>query len=79
MLKWIAYGQRSSALSCTGYIINGERSHTKDIERKTQNSGVTYDATTICRASAKDISQVVDMITYYGMLTDIFLLDYHAF
>jgi hypothetical protein len=79
LLKWIAYGPSSNASSCKGYIINGLRFHTKDVERETQNSGVTYDATTMCRASAKDVSQVVDVVTYYGILTDIILLDYHKF
>ncbi|KAK9929509.1 hypothetical protein M0R45_026605 [Rubus argutus] len=51
----------------------------KDIERETQNSGVTYDATSMCRASAKDNAQVADLVTYYGILTDIILLDYHVF
>ncbi|KAK9936381.1 hypothetical protein M0R45_013227 [Rubus argutus] len=78
-LKWIAYGPRNKALSLTGYIVNGQRFHTKDIERETQNSGVTYDATSMCRASAKDNAQVADLVTYYGILTDIILLDYHVF
>ncbi|KAK9943329.1 hypothetical protein M0R45_008939 [Rubus argutus] len=78
-LKWIAYGPRNSALSFTGYIINGQRFHTKDVERETQNSGVTYEATSMCRASAKDTAQVADLVTYYGRLTDIILLDYHVF
>jgi hypothetical protein len=33
----------------------------------------------MCRASAKDISQVVDVVTYYGILTEIILLDYNVF
>jgi hypothetical protein len=78
-LKWIAYGPRNKALSLTGYIVNGQRFHTKDIERETQNSGVTYEATSMCRASAKDNAQVADLVTYYGILTDIILLDYHVF
>jgi hypothetical protein len=66
-------------LSYKGYVINGQRFHTEDIERETQNYGVTYDATTMCRASAKDISQRVDVVTYYGKVTDIILLNYHVF
>ncbi|KAK9901035.1 hypothetical protein M0R45_002304 [Rubus argutus] len=31
------------------------------------------------RASAKDNAQVADLVTYYGILTDIILLDYHVF
>lgn len=78
-LKWIANGPRNSALSFTGYIINGQRFHTKDVERETKNIGVTYEATSMCRASAKDTAQVADLVTYYGRLTDIILLDYHVF
>ena len=33
----------------------------------------------MCRASAKDTSQVADLVTYYGVLTDVILLDYHVF
>ena len=79
MLKWIAFGPKNDALSYKGYIINGQRFHIKDVGRETQNSRVTYDATNMCRASAKDTSQVVDVVTYYGILTDILLLDYHVF
>ncbi|XP_012833436.1 PREDICTED: uncharacterized protein LOC105954308 [Erythranthe guttata] len=78
-LKWIAYGPRDNALSYTGYIINGLRFHTKDVHRETQNSGVIYEATSMCRSSAKDTAQVADLVTYYGLITDIILLDYHIF
>ena len=33
----------------------------------------------MCRASAKDTSQVADLVTYYAVLTDVILLDYHVF
>jgi len=33
----------------------------------------------MCRASAKDTSQVVDLVTYYGRVIDIILLDYNVF
>ena len=78
-MKWIAYGPRDNALSYTGFIINGQRFHTQNVQRETQNSGVIYEATSMCRASAKDTSQVVDLVTYYGVLTDVILLDYHVF
>ncbi|XP_020266364.1 uncharacterized protein LOC109841838 [Asparagus officinalis] len=60
-LRWLAYGPKKSALSCKGYIINGLRFHTKDVNGETQNSGVTYDAITMCRESAKDTAQVADL------------------
>jgi len=49
------------------------------VDKKTQNSGVYYKATAICRSSAKDTSQVVDLVSYYGCITDIILLDYNVF
>lgn len=78
-LKWIAYGPRCSARSYTGFIVNGQRFHTTSIDRRSQNSGVYYEATTVCRSSAKDTSQVVDLVSYYGRVTDILLMDYNVF
>ncbi|XP_010490056.1 PREDICTED: uncharacterized protein LOC104767772 [Camelina sativa] len=78
-LKWLAYGPRSSTRSYTGYIVNGQRFHTSSVDRKSQNSGILYEATAVCRSSAKDTSQVVVMVSYYGRLTDIILLDYNVF
>ncbi|KAL5542868.1 hypothetical protein UlMin_010578, partial [Ulmus minor] len=78
MLKWLAYGPRRDATSYTGYIINGKRFHIKDVERKTQNSGVSMQASTMCRSSAKDSNQVVDVVTYYGVLKEIIVLDYRV-
>ncbi|KAK9184761.1 hypothetical protein WN943_025112 [Citrus x changshan-huyou] len=37
------------------------------------------EATTVYKASAKDNAQVVDVVAYYGVITDIILLDYHNF
>ncbi|KAG7552219.1 Transposase-associated domain [Arabidopsis thaliana x Arabidopsis arenosa] len=78
-LKWLAYGPRNIARSYTGYIVNGLRFHTTSVDRLSQNSGVYYEATTMCRSSAKDTSHVVDWVSYYGRLTDIILLDYNVF
>ncbi|TYJ98366.1 uncharacterized protein E5676_scaffold232G001000 [Cucumis melo var. makuwa] len=60
LLKWLANGPRKNAMSYTGYIINGKRFHIKSVEKSTQNSSVVVDATTLCRSSAKDKSQVMD-------------------
>ncbi|CAA7043385.1 unnamed protein product [Microthlaspi erraticum] len=56
-LKWLAYGPLSSARSYTGYIVNGQQFHTRSVDRKSQNSGVFYEATAVYRSSAKDTSQ----------------------
>ncbi|XP_031262844.1 uncharacterized protein LOC116121024 [Pistacia vera] len=78
-LKWLANSPRNHAMSYNGYVINGQRFHTKDVDKSTQNSGVSIEATTICRASAKDTSQVVDVVAYYGVIKEIILLDYFQF
>ncbi|XP_024013416.1 uncharacterized protein LOC112087769 [Eutrema salsugineum] len=78
-LKWLAYDPRNTARSYTGYIVNGQRFHTTSVHRQSQNSGVFYEATAMCRSSARDTSQVVDLVEYYGRVTDIILLDYNVF
>ncbi|CAA7059754.1 unnamed protein product [Microthlaspi erraticum] len=78
-LKWLAYGPRSTARSYSGYIINGLRFHTTSVHRLSQNSGVFYEATAMCRSSARDTTQVVDLVSYYGRVVDIILLDYNVF
>ncbi|CAA7025078.1 unnamed protein product [Microthlaspi erraticum] len=78
-LKWLAYGPRSVARSFTGYIVNGLRFHTNSVDRLSRNSGVYYEATAMCRSSAKDTAQVVDLVSYYGKVVDIILLDYNVF
>lgn len=75
----MAKGPRDQALSYTGFIINNTRFRTKDTERGRQNSGVLIEADTICRASARDNSHVIGKVSYYGVLRDIIVLDYHMF
>jgi len=47
--------------------------------RKTQNSGVTYEAFSMCRSSARDTRHIADMVVFYGVIQEIILLDYHIF
>ncbi|XP_062075977.1 uncharacterized protein LOC133780117 [Humulus lupulus] len=68
---------KKHAASYTGYIINGQRFHVHDIEKSTQNSGVSIEVTTMCRSSAKDVSQVPNLVSYYGVIREIILLDYY--
>lgn len=78
-LPWLARGPRKHAMSYSGYVINRHRFHTLDVQRSTQNSGVSIEAETICRSSARDTTQVVEKIAYYGRIRDIILLDYNKF
>nr|XP_043612588.1 uncharacterized protein LOC122584570 [Erigeron canadensis] len=61
-----------------GFIINGFRFHTKDLEenRKTQNNGVMLNAMTNSFSSARDNNPIVGDVTYYGVLNDIIELQY---
>lgn len=59
--------------------MNGQQFHTRSVDRKSQNSGFFYEATAVCRSSAKDTLQVVDLVSYYGRVTNIILLDYNFF
>ncbi|XP_059671162.1 uncharacterized protein LOC132316707 [Cornus florida] len=78
-LMCLANGPRREVISHSGYIVNGQRFHTKDVERSTQDSGVSLEAKTICQSSARDTNQVLGKVSYYGVLKDILLLDYHTF
>ncbi|XP_013745892.1 uncharacterized protein LOC106448572 [Brassica napus] len=78
-LRWLAFGPRNIAHTYKEFVVNGYRYHTDDMQRKTQNSGVAYEAFSMCRASAKDSRQQADIVTYYGVIKEIILLDYHMF
>ncbi|CAE5959401.1 unnamed protein product [Arabidopsis arenosa] len=78
-LRWLAFGPRLTAHTHKGFVINGHRFHTDDVKRKTQNSGVTYEAFSMCRSTARDTRQMADIVTYYGVIKEIILLDYHMF
>ena len=79
MLSRLAFGPRREAISYRGYIVNGQRFHTKESEKTTQNSGVFLEATTMCRSSAKDSALLADVVAYYGVIKEIILIDYYPF
>ena len=66
-------------MSYSGYVINGKRYHTTEVERSTQDYGVSVEAETICRSSARDMTQIIANVSYYGVIKDIILLDFHTF
>lgn len=80
-VKWLAQGPRKGVSKYSGYDIDGYRYHTKarDDERAVQNSGVSLVASTMQVSSAKDKNPIVSNMTFYGVIEEIWELDYHQF
>ena len=64
-----------------GYVINGCHYNSKERDdlRATQNSGISIVATTIQIANAKDKNHVLGELCFYGVIIDIWDLDYTIF
>ncbi|XP_058182880.1 uncharacterized protein LOC131300883 [Rhododendron vialii] len=71
-------GPSDKANRYSGYLINGVKYHTqsRELRRKTQNSGIMVKANTCSYASAKDMNPVEGEVTYYGYVMDIVELYY---
>ncbi|XP_042460530.1 uncharacterized protein LOC122044052 [Zingiber officinale] len=80
-LRWLAHGPRVRVLKCDSYVINGNLNQTKerDDEKVYQNSGVSLLANTMLVCSAKDKNPVLENVTFYGVIEEIWELDYHQF
>ncbi|KAL0559505.1 hypothetical protein IC582_004118 [Cucumis melo] len=78
-LRWIAHGPSPHVATYSGYIINGYQYHTKrrDDIRRVQNSGVSITATTMQVSSSKDKNPVMSDMTFYGVIREIWEIDYH--
>ncbi|KAL0551769.1 hypothetical protein IC582_010858 [Cucumis melo] len=78
-LRWIAHGPSPDVATYSGYIINGYHYHTKrrDDIRRVQNSGVSITATTMQVSSSKDKNPVMSDMTFYGVIREIWEIDYH--
>ena len=68
-------------IRCDGYIINGVRFHTqkRDSIGCVQNSGVTLTAKTMQVSSSKDKNPIISNMSFYGVLQDIWKIDYIEF
>ncbi|XP_075473639.1 uncharacterized protein LOC142504741 [Primulina tabacum] len=66
-IRWLAHGPRKHVISYTGYITNGHQFHTTDVERSTQDNGVSVEADTICQSSSTD-SHTAGRLSYYGVI-----------
>nr|XP_017233155.1 PREDICTED: uncharacterized protein LOC108207204 [Daucus carota subsp. sativus] len=80
-IRWLAGKPSFSVLSYDGYLIDGVRYFTKDRDdaRVVQNSGVSLVASTVQVSSAKDMNPVECDMTFYGIIEEIWELDYYAF
>uniref|UniRef100_A0A803PCS7 Transposase n=1 Tax=Cannabis sativa TaxID=3483 RepID=A0A803PCS7_CANSA len=80
-LIWISEGPSHMVVKHDGYIINGHRFNTKELDGKrvTQNSGVSITASVAQFSTAKDKNHVYSDMTFYGLIDEIWELNYHSF
>ncbi|KAA0042106.1 hypothetical protein E5676_scaffold306G003720 [Cucumis melo var. makuwa] len=78
-LRWIAHGPSPDVATYFGYMINGYYYHTKRLDdiRRVQNSGVSITATMMQVSSSKDKNPVMSDMTFYGVIQEIWKIDYH--
>ncbi|XP_073525456.1 uncharacterized protein [Phyllobates terribilis] len=79
--KWLSRGPRLCVRSYEGYDINGFTFYTRRQDEKSvvQNSGVKVIASSRVYASAKDKRPVDATQSYYGVIEEIWELDYNNF
>ena len=80
-LRWLTVGPSFAVPSYRSYLINGVKFNTKaqDDVRTFQNSGVYLLAHTMQVASAKDKNPIVSNMGFYGVIQEIWDLDYQKF
>ncbi|XP_062080344.1 uncharacterized protein LOC133785102 [Humulus lupulus] len=80
-LRWISLGPTTMAIKHDGFFVNGYRFSTKarDDVRVTQNNGVCIVAKTLQFASARDKKPFYGDMKFYGVIEEIWELDYCDF
>lgn len=80
-MRWIAHGPREEVIKYSGYAINGCDYHTKshDDSHVQQNSGVRLVANTMQVSSSKDKNPIFANMTFYGVIQEIWELNYNTF
>ncbi|CAM8896072.1 unnamed protein product [Rhodiola kirilowii] len=81
LVKWLMLGPTSMVYTWNAYDINGFCFHTKvqDDHTIVQNSGVTLVAETTLVSSARDQNPIYAPINYFGVIEEIWELDYVKF
>ncbi|XP_074291208.1 uncharacterized protein LOC141617979 [Silene latifolia] len=77
-LKRLCFGPNTHASSYSGYAINGCTFYTREQDDKStmQNSGVCVEAEAMHFSSSKDKNPVLSKMHYYGVIEEIWELDY---
>ncbi|CAL2226749.1 unnamed protein product [Prunus armeniaca] len=80
-LRWLAAGPNMAVPSYRSYLIKGIKFNIKaqDDVRTTQNCGVYLLAHTMQVASAKDKNSILSNMGFYGVIQEIWDLDYQKF
>ncbi|CAL8136155.1 unnamed protein product [Prunus armeniaca] len=80
-LRWLAAGPNMAVPSYKSYLIKGIKFNIKaqDDVRTTQNSGVYLLAHTMQVASAKDKNSIISNMGFYGVIQEIWDIDYQKF
>jgi len=80
-LKWLAIGSNINVITWSGDDINKFSFYTNTEDKKStmQNSGVTFEAKSMYFASLKDNNPVMATISYFGVIEEIWEVDYVKF
>ncbi|XP_024163761.2 uncharacterized protein LOC112170658 [Rosa chinensis] len=80
-VRWIAEGPSHEVARFNSYKIDGVQFYTKSLDnvRVCQNSGVYLEAEAMVVASARDRKPVDDDMSFYGVIDEIWELDYAKF
>ena len=76
--RWISRGPTPNVIKFSSYLINGTLFNTRerDNNKNTQNSGVSLVAKSVQVSSSKDRNPVECDMTFYGVINEIWELDY---
>ncbi|KAL5578719.1 hypothetical protein UlMin_011161 [Ulmus minor] len=80
-IRWLAHEPKREVLSYSGYGIGGYYYNTSDHDSRstTQNSGVMVEAESLHMSTAKDKNPIYANMLYYGVIKDIWELNYTQF
>ncbi|KAL5555691.1 hypothetical protein UlMin_037927 [Ulmus minor] len=80
-IRWLAHEPKREVLSYSGYGIGGYYYNTRnhDSRSTTQNSGVMVEAESLHMSTAKDKNPIYANMLYYGVIEDIWELNYTQF